>query len=95
MTAKVLVVDDEPDLEELVRQRFHCQIKEGSRPHYTVVKIAYASAISVLLSGRGGPRGFCLCMGRVVYVCSYNFGLKKDFSDFQHIRVALHLICVA
>ena len=30
MTAKVLVVDDEPDLEDLVRQRFRRQIKEGS-----------------------------------------------------------------
>ena len=30
MTAKILVVDDEPDLEDLVRQRFRRQIKEGS-----------------------------------------------------------------
>ena len=30
MTAKVLVVDDEPDLEDLVRQRFRGQIKDGS-----------------------------------------------------------------
>ena len=30
MTAKILVVNDEPDLEHLVRQRFRRQIKEGS-----------------------------------------------------------------
>jgi len=30
MTAKVLVVDDEPDLEDLVRQKFRRQIKDGS-----------------------------------------------------------------
>ena len=30
MTAKILVVDDEPDLEDLIRQRFRRQIKEGS-----------------------------------------------------------------
>src|ERR1700721_4677496 len=30
MNAKVLVVDDEPDLEDLVRQSFRRQIKEGS-----------------------------------------------------------------
>ena len=30
MTAKILVVDDEPDLEDLVRQKFRRQIKEGS-----------------------------------------------------------------
>src|SRR5271155_3699985 len=30
MTAKILVVDDEPDVEDLVRQRFRRQIKEGS-----------------------------------------------------------------
>ena len=30
MTAKILVVDDEPDLEDLVRQRFRRQIKDGS-----------------------------------------------------------------
>jgi adenylate cyclase len=30
MSAKILVVDDEPDLEDLVRQRFRRQIKEGS-----------------------------------------------------------------
>ena len=30
MTAKILVVDDEPDLEDLVRQKFRRQIREGS-----------------------------------------------------------------
>ena len=30
MTAKILVVDDEPDLEDLIRQKFRRQIKEGS-----------------------------------------------------------------
>jgi adenylate cyclase len=30
MTAKILVVDDEPDLEDLVRQKFRRQIKEGA-----------------------------------------------------------------
>ena len=30
MTAKVLVVDDEPDLEDLIRQKFRRQIKDGS-----------------------------------------------------------------
>ncbi len=30
MTAKILVVDDEPDLEDLVRQKFRRQIKEGT-----------------------------------------------------------------
>jgi len=30
MKAKILVVDDEPDLEDLVRQKFRRQIKEGS-----------------------------------------------------------------
>ena len=30
MTAKILVVDDEPDLEELIRQKFRRQIKEGA-----------------------------------------------------------------
>ncbi len=30
MTAKILVVDDEPDLEDLVTQKFRRQIKEGS-----------------------------------------------------------------
>jgi len=30
MTARILVVDDEPDLEDLVRQKFRRQIKEGS-----------------------------------------------------------------
>jgi adenylate cyclase len=30
MTAKILVVDDEPDLEDLVRQKFRRQIKDGS-----------------------------------------------------------------
>jgi adenylate cyclase len=30
MTAKILVVDDEPDVEDLVRQKFRRQIKEGS-----------------------------------------------------------------
>ena len=29
MTAKVLVVDDEPDLEALITQRFRRQIREG------------------------------------------------------------------
>jgi adenylate cyclase len=30
MTAKILVVDDEPDLEDLIRQKFRREIKEGS-----------------------------------------------------------------
>jgi adenylate cyclase len=30
MTAKILVVDDEPDFEDLVRQKFRRQIKDGS-----------------------------------------------------------------
>ena len=30
MTAKILVVDDEPDVEDLVRQKFRGQIKDGS-----------------------------------------------------------------
>jgi CheY-like chemotaxis protein len=30
MTAKILVVDDEPDVEDLVRQKFRRQIKDGS-----------------------------------------------------------------
>ncbi|MGH7061761.1 MAG: response regulator, partial [Stellaceae bacterium] len=29
MTAKILVVDDEPDLETLVRQRFRRRIRDG------------------------------------------------------------------
>ena len=30
MTAKILVVDDEPDLEDLVTQKFRRQIEDGS-----------------------------------------------------------------
>ncbi len=30
MTATILVVDDEPDLEDLVRQKFRRQIREGA-----------------------------------------------------------------
>ena len=30
MTAKILVVDDEPDVEDLVKQKFRRQIKDGS-----------------------------------------------------------------
>ena len=30
MTAKILVVDDEPDLEDLITQKFRRQIKDGS-----------------------------------------------------------------
>ncbi len=30
MTAKILVVDDEPDLEDLVRQKFRRQIRDGA-----------------------------------------------------------------
>ena len=30
MAARILVVDDEPDLEALVRQRFRKQIREGA-----------------------------------------------------------------
>ena len=30
MTAKILVVDDEPDFEDLVRQKFRRQIGDGS-----------------------------------------------------------------
>ena len=30
MTAKILVVDDEPDLEDLIRQKFRRQIKDGA-----------------------------------------------------------------
>ena len=29
MTARILVVDDEPDLEPLIVQRFHRQIRDG------------------------------------------------------------------
>ncbi len=29
MTTKILVVDDEPDLEALIRQRFRRQIRDG------------------------------------------------------------------
>ena len=30
MTARILVVDDEPDLEDLVTQKFRRQIRDGS-----------------------------------------------------------------
>ena len=30
MTARILVVDDEPDLEELIQQKFRHQIRDGS-----------------------------------------------------------------
>jgi adenylate cyclase len=30
MTARILVVDDEPDLEPLIRQRFRHQIRDGT-----------------------------------------------------------------
>jgi len=30
MTARILVVDDEPDLEELIRQKFRHQIRDGT-----------------------------------------------------------------
>jgi len=30
MTTKILVVDDEPDLEDLVTQKFRRQIKDGA-----------------------------------------------------------------
>ena len=31
MTARILVVDDEPDLEALIQQKFRHQISDGSR----------------------------------------------------------------
>jgi len=30
MTARILVVDDEPDLEDLIQQKFRHQIRDGS-----------------------------------------------------------------
>src|SRR3984957_6394186 len=48
MTAKVLVVDDEPDLEDLVTQKYRRQIKEGSIAfgfaHDGVEALAFLSA---------------------------------------------------
>jgi CheY-like chemotaxis protein len=53
MTARILVVDDEPDSEAMVRQRFRREVREG---RYALAFVLSGPAtLAALAGGAGGP----------------------------------------
>ena len=58
MAVRVLVVDDEPDVEVLFRQQFRREVREG---HYTIDFALSASLHSTSSPGRSVTRSACWC----------------------------------
>ncbi|RBP14136.1 adenylate cyclase [Roseiarcus fermentans] len=99
MTAKILVVDDEPDLEDLIRQKFRRQIKEGG------IAFGFArdgvEALSVLerqpdfdmvVSDINMPRmdGLSLLAKLQTGEASYSTVIVSAYGDMANIRTAMN-----
>jgi CheY-like chemotaxis protein len=63
VTVRVLVVDDEPDVETLFRQQFRREVREGP---YTLDFTLSASAALAILDDASARRSFC-CSPRATY----------------------------
>src|ERR1700730_8581570 len=78
MTARILVVDDEPDLEALIQQKFRHQIRDGA------VSFLFANdgveALAVLQENRDVDMATSICRGWMGYCSSRSCRRTKKSS---------------
>jgi adenylate cyclase len=99
MTAKVLVVDDEPDLEDLVRQRFRRQIKEGSIEFgfardgvEALAQLAEQGDFDMVVSDINMPRmdGLTLLAKLQEEATKFSTVIVSAYGDMANIRTAMN-----
>jgi adenylate cyclase len=99
MTAKVLVVDDEPDLEDLVRQRFRRQIKEGSIAFgfardgvEALAQLAEHGDFDMVVSDINMPRmdGLTLLAKLQEEATKFSTVIVSAYGDMANIRTAMN-----
>lgn len=99
MTHKILIVDDEPDLESLVRQKFRRQVREGryeltfaQNGKLALEKIAEDESIGMVLSDINMPVMDGLTL--LSKLEELNRGLKtvivSAYGDMKNIRTAMN-----
>jgi adenylate cyclase len=99
MTAKILVVDDEPDLEDLVRQRFRRQIKEGSITFgfardgvEALALLADQGDFDMVVSDINMPRmdGLTLLAKLQEEATKFSTVIVSAYGDMANIRIAMN-----
>ena len=99
MTAKILVVDDEPDLEDLVRQRFRRQIKEGSIAFgfardgvEALALLAEKGDFDMVVSDINMPRmdGLTLLAKLQEHASKFSTVIVSAYGDMPNIRTAMN-----
>jgi adenylate cyclase len=99
MTAKILVVDDEPDLEDLIRQKFRRQIGDGSiafgfaRDGVEALKVlAEAPDFDMVVSDINMPRmdGLALLAKLQEGAAGFSTVIVSAYGDMANIRTAMN-----
>jgi adenylate cyclase len=99
MTAKILVVDDEPDLEDLIRQKFRRQIKDGSITFgfardgvEALAFLAENGDFDMVLSDINMPRmdGLTLLARLQDEATRYSTVIVSAYGDMANIRTAMN-----
>ena len=99
MTAKILVVDDEPDLEDLIRQKFRRQIKDGSIAFgfardgvEALTFLAENSDFDMVVSDINMPRmdGLTLLAKLQEEATKFSTVIVSAYGDMANIRVAMN-----
>jgi adenylate cyclase len=99
MTAKILVVDDEPDLEDLVTQKFRRQIKDGSLSFgfardglEALAMLAADPGFDMVLSDINMPRmdGLTLLAKLQDAATKFSTVIVSAYGDMANIRTAMN-----
>jgi adenylate cyclase len=99
MTAKILVVDDEPDLEDLIRQKFRRQIKDGSIAFgfardgvEALALLAEESDFDMVISDINMPRmdGLTLLAKLQEEATKFSTVIVSAYGDMANIRAAMN-----
>ena len=99
MTAKILVVDDEPDLEDLIRQKFRRQIKDGAIAfgfaHDGVEALAFLAEnrdFDMVVSDINMPRmdGLTLLEKLQAGQSGFSTVIVSAYGDMANIRTAMN-----
>src|SRR5580658_5736640 len=99
MTAKILVVDDEPDVEDLVRQKFRRQIKDGSIAFgfardgvEALALLAEKGDFDMVVSDINMPRmdGLTLLAKLQEEVSKFSTVIVSAYGDMANIRTAMN-----
>lgn len=98
MTARILVVDDEPDLERLIRQKFRRQIRDGAisflfaRDGVEALAVVKANDVDMVLSDVNMPRmdGLTLLQKLRETAEEISAIIVSAYGDMTNIRTAMN-----